>query len=69
MSRFMTATPTGHMDLRQLRPLLDKPSQAVMMTFSTDPTATMIAADHFAGPAVVFLATTSFGQQRTASLQ
>jgi uncharacterized protein YcbK (DUF882 family) len=68
VSHSMTATLTGQMDLRGLHPFLTKPSQSVTMTFSIDP-ASSLAANHFTGPAVVFLATTSFVQQKTASLQ
>jgi len=39
-----------------------------VMTFSTDPQLGMVAS-RFSGPAVVFLATTSFKLQSTASLR
>lgn len=64
----MTATQMGHADLRTLTALLDKPSQAVTMTFTFDPALGMVA-NRFTGPAVVFLATTTFKQQITASLR
>jgi hypothetical protein len=64
----MTATQLGAVDLRPLQGLLYKPSLAVVMTFSTDPQLGVVAS-HFSGPAVVFLATTSFKLQSTASLR
>ncbi len=68
ISGFMTATPMGPTDMRMLAGLMYKPSQSVSMAFSADPASGM-RADRFTGAAVVFLATTSFTRQRTASLQ
>jgi hypothetical protein len=68
VSAYMTATQLGAVDLRPLQGLLYKPSLAVAMTFSTDPQLGMVAS-RFSGPAVVFLATTSFKLQSTASLR
>jgi len=68
ISAYMTATQLGAVDLRPLQGLLYKPSLAVVMTFSTDPQLGVVAS-HFSGPAVVFLATTSFKLQSTASLR
>lgn len=68
ISAYMTATQLGAVDLRPLQGLLYKPSLAVAMTFSTDPQLGMVAS-RFSGPAVVFLATTSFKLQSTASLR
>jgi len=65
---YMTATQLGAIDLRPLQGLLYKPSQALVMTFSTDAQPGMVAG-RFEGPAVVFLATTSFKLQSTASLR
>jgi hypothetical protein len=67
ISAYMTATRLGAVDMRPLQELLYKPSMAVAMTFSTDPQLGMVAS-RFSGPAVVFLATTSFKLQSTASL-
>jgi uncharacterized protein YcbK (DUF882 family) len=67
ISTFMTATRLGATDMRPLQGLLYKPSLAVAMTFSADPQLGMLAS-HFSGPAVVFVATTSFKLQSTASL-
>lgn len=68
VSTYMTATQLGAVDMRQLQELLHKPSLSVTMTFSSDPQLGMVAS-HFNGPAVVFLATTSFKLQSTASLR
>jgi hypothetical protein len=68
ISAYMTATQLGAVDLRPLQGLLYKPSLAVVMTFSPDPQLGMVAS-RFSGPAVVFLATTSFKLQSTASLR
>ncbi len=64
----MTVTRLGSGDPRLLRDLLYKPARAVAMNFSNDPQAGMTA-DRFSGDAVVFLATTPFVPQQTASLQ
>jgi uncharacterized protein YcbK (DUF882 family) len=65
---YMTATQLGPIDMRPLQELLYKPLQAVVMTFSADPQLGMVTGC-FEGPAVVFLATTSFKLQSTASLR
>ena len=65
---FMTATRVGAIDPRWQHELLHKPPQSVMMTFSADPHLGMVA-DRFTGSAVVFLATTTFAPQTTASLR
>jgi len=67
-SSYMTATRLGAVDMRPLSEFLYKPSMAVAMTFSTDPHVDMVAS-RFSGAAVVFLATTSFKLQSTASLR
>ena len=66
ISRYMTATRIGASDLRSLQELLHKPSMAVAMTFSTDPQLGPMAA-RFGGPAVVFVATMTFGTQSAAT--
>jgi uncharacterized protein YcbK (DUF882 family) len=68
MRRDMTATKMGADHRGWLATLLDKPAQAVLMTFSADPHLGMVA-DRFTGHAVVFLATATFTRQTTASLQ
>jgi len=65
---YMTATRLGAVDMRSLREFLYKPPLSVAMTFSDDPHLGMVA-NRFTGPAVVFLATTSFKLQSTASLR
>lgn len=65
-SSHMTATRVGPVDMRSLQELLHKPSMSVAMTFSTDPQLGL-AATHFGGPAVVFVATMTFGMQSAAA--
>jgi len=64
---FMTTTQMGGF-APPPRELLDKPAQALTMTFSADPHLGMVA-DRFSGSAVAFLATTTFTTQTTASLR
>ncbi len=66
-STYMTATRIGAVDLRPLQELLYKPSLSVAMTFSPDPQLGMLAS-RFNGPAVVFLATTTFTTRSTADI-
>jgi uncharacterized protein YcbK (DUF882 family) len=68
VASFMTMTQQGTSDLLWLGELMQKPEQAVAMTFSTDPQQGMVA-NRFSGNAVVFLATAKFIPLRTASLQ
>lgn len=68
VSGFMTATRWGTFDPRPLNYLLFKPTDALTMTFSADPALGMLA-DRFTGPAVVFIATTSFVRPQTAALR
>jgi uncharacterized protein YcbK (DUF882 family) len=63
----MTATWAGGFRAPSTTFLL-KPDSAVIMTFSADPHLGMVA-DRFTGSAVVFLATTTFHPQTTASLR
>jgi uncharacterized protein YcbK (DUF882 family) len=65
-SNYMTATRLGAVDMRSLQRLLHKPSMSVAMTFSTDPQLGL-AATHFDGPAVVFVATMTFVTQSAAA--
>ena len=64
---FMTATRLGAFDPRELAEQLRKPSMSVSMAFAAEPYAGM-ATEHFNGPAVVFLATTTFTRQTTAAV-
>jgi uncharacterized protein YcbK (DUF882 family) len=64
MSTSMLSKP----DYRNLTPFMQKPSSAVMMTFSDDPYLGM-GSEKFGGSAVVFVSTTTFGTARTASLR
>ena len=65
---YMTLTRVGAIDPRWQHVLLHKPAQSLAMTFSADPHLGMVAY-RFSGSAVVFLATTTFAPQTTASLQ
>lgn len=66
-SSYMTATRLGAADMRSLQELLHKPAMSVAMTFSTDPQHGLVAT-HFGGPAVVFVATMTFGTQSAAAV-
>ncbi len=67
MTTHMNTTRLGAVDMRPLQELLYKPSQSLAMSFSTDPNLGL-ATSRFYGPAVVFLATTTFTTQSTAAL-
>ncbi|HZD91331.1 MAG TPA: DUF882 domain-containing protein, partial [Pseudolabrys sp.] len=64
----MTVSQLGENDPRLLTDLLNKPARSLAMTFSGDPQPGMTAG-RFSGQAVVFLATTRFVPQQTASLR
>ena len=64
----MTVTPFGDPDFTSLLPYLHKPDSSVVMTFSHNPHLGMIA-EAFSGGAVVFQATVTFADRRTAALQ
>jgi len=66
VSEYLTVMRVGHVDTRQLRDFMRKPSSVVMMTFSADPNDGL-RTDSFTGHAVVFLATLN-STVRTASL-
>lgn len=66
VNEYMTATRLGPIDPRELGELLHKPAQSVAIPFSADPYMGLVA-DRFGGRAVVFLATTTFRPQTTAS--
>jgi uncharacterized protein YcbK (DUF882 family) len=70
MQNSLVVTTIGDPDYTGLVTFMRKPSSAVMMSFSDDPHAG-ITADQFAGSAVVFPPTVSFGptRRRTANLQ
>jgi hypothetical protein len=54
---FLTTTPIGRLDTRQVREFMEKPrTPVVMMSFSDDP-QNGLRTDMFSGQAVVFLAT------------
>jgi uncharacterized protein YcbK (DUF882 family) len=62
----MSATRIGAVDMRPLQQMIYKPSQSLAMSFSSDPNLGL-AANRFSGPAIVFLATTTFTTQSTAA--
>jgi uncharacterized protein YcbK (DUF882 family) len=62
----MSATRIGAVDMRPLQQMIYKPSQSLAMSFSNDPNLGL-AANRFSGPAIVFLATTTFTTQSTAA--
>jgi hypothetical protein len=64
----MTVTRVGDPDYTRLVEYMQKPKSAVLMTFSHDPHLGMTD-KAFSGSAVVFQATVTFGDQRTAALQ
>jgi uncharacterized protein YcbK (DUF882 family) len=66
ISSYMTATHLGAVDMRALQELLHKPAMSVVMTFSADPLSGMMTS-RFNGPAVVFVATTTFATSTTAA--
>ena len=63
----MTVTRFGDPDFAQLTEFMKKPRSTVMMTFSRDPHLGMTDKS-FSGSAVVFQATVTFVDQRTAAL-
>jgi uncharacterized protein YcbK (DUF882 family) len=65
---FMKTTVYGVPDFRTLGPYLQKPASTMMATFSEDPHRGMTS-ESFAGSAVGFTRTVTFGPPRTASLR
>ena len=63
----LTVTPFGDPDYARLVQYMHKPNSTVVMTFSHDPHLGMVT-EAFSGGAVVFQATVTFNQQRTAAL-
>jgi uncharacterized protein YcbK (DUF882 family) len=68
LTDFMTVTRLGHAHPAWLSEMLQKPSQAVLMSFSADPHLGMVT-DRFTGHAVVFLATATFVPPTAVSLR
>ena len=65
--RFLTTLSLGARDLTSLAELMIKPTSAVMMTFTSDPTLGLTH-DRFSGSAIVFLPTVTY-PTHTAALQ
>jgi hypothetical protein len=59
----LTVLALGEPDFSALAPLVEKPAQTVVMSFSNDPNPGL-AADHFSGTAVVFMSTVTYQQER-----
>ncbi len=66
LQEFMTSALLGQPDMRDLQPLMEKPTAVVTMSFGEDPNPGMTT-DRFSGNAVVFVNTTEFAK-RTAAL-
>jgi uncharacterized protein YcbK (DUF882 family) len=64
----MTTTRLGALDPRPFAEFMHKPASTLSMAFAADPQFGMRTGS-FSGSAVVFLATATFGTQRTASLR
>jgi hypothetical protein len=64
---FLRTTLLGATDFRNLGPHMHKPAGSVLMTFTNDPHLGMTC-EKFAGSAVVFVSTITFGTARTAAL-
>ena len=62
----MSATRIGAIDMRPLQEMIYKPSQSLAMSFARDPHPGLMG-NRFSGPAIVFLATTTFTTQSTAA--
>jgi hypothetical protein len=67
VQRSMTITIFGAPDFRSLRPYIQKPANAVMMTFAKDPNPGLTT-DRFTGSAIAFQPTVTFGV-KTAELR
>ncbi|MGZ3410590.1 MAG: DUF882 domain-containing protein [Xanthobacteraceae bacterium] len=67
LQHYLSATLIGTTDPKELRPLMQKPKTALVMSFSDDPMSGMLP-DQFSGEAVVFLETVNFST-RTAALR
>jgi uncharacterized protein YcbK (DUF882 family) len=65
MYHFMTSTQLNPLDSRQFGVLLQKPSSALVMTFSAEPYGGMTATA-FSGKAIQFMAVVNFGMQTAA---
>jgi hypothetical protein len=65
MYHFMTSTQLNPLDSRQFGALMQKPSSALVMTFSSDPYDGMTA-NAFSGKAIQFMAVVNFGMQTAA---
>ena len=67
LQNYMSATALGVPDMRQLRPLMEKPAAVVAMRFGADPQPGLTTG-RFTGSAVVFISTVAV-DKRTAALR
>jgi len=59
VNRFLCITALGTRDFHSLAPLIMKPANSVMMTFSADPNPGLTH-DHFSGSAIVFVSIVTY---------
>ena len=64
----MNVSVYGKLDVRQVRTMMIKPVSSLMMAFTGDPYEGM-QTRRFAGAAVTFLPTVTYGGRQQASLQ
>jgi hypothetical protein len=65
VERFMNTTLYGSQDFRSLRPMLQKPTEMVLMAFAPEPNANLTHV-RFEGRAIEFIATATFTPRTTA---
>ena len=66
VERFMSTTLYGNQDFRSLRPMLQKPTEMVLMAFAPEPNSNLTHV-RFEGRAIEFIATATFIPRTTAS--
>ena len=65
VERFMSTTLYGSQDFRSLRPMLQKPTEMVLMAFAPEPNSNLTHV-RFEGRAIEFIATATFTPRTTA---
>ena len=66
VEHFMNTTLYGHQDFLSLRPMLQKPTEMVLMAFAPEPTSGLTHV-RFEGRAIEFIATATFTTRTTAA--
>ncbi len=66
VERFMNTTLYGNQDFRSLQPMLQKPTEMVLMAFAPEPTSSLTHV-RFEGRAIEFVATATFTTRTTAA--